>query len=521
MQLPLKDIDNIIEEIKSELQVHKVSDEQFQQLKETLSNVLENYQKQFPEDSQIQYTIRKIFGRLQIMLTIPGHQMNPLEEGSNAQKLSLTQKISSLLYRPFSDVSYFYALGNNIVTITLPRAEKNRHTFMNPMVLATILGFILGLICQNLPSDVSAFLADDLASPILSVLIKIISGAMGPVIFLSLLTSITTLDNIGELNSHGIRLFRRFFSINIFVSVIAIIIALFLFPIFGQNQVTYDTNMLIKLFLDIFPTNLVSPFMENNVAQIVILGLLMGAALLVINSKTPSLHTLLTEVRDWFNEIMQLVLKLMPAVPFLSIFTLTTRGRFDAIMSGWKYILGTYLCILICISFKLVKVSVVCKINIFTLMKKVSPLFMFVFTAGSETAAYGKFLETSSDSFGIDPDFNSFWYPLSKVLMSPSSSIAFILSCFTVAEITGTPVSLQFMIVLFLVTQQLAFASPGLIPGMTILFQAVGLSTENVGLFSAYSIVIKNFSVAYSATYRILEETESAYVTGHTDSSRK
>ena len=38
----------------------------------------------------------------------------------------------------------------------------------------------------------------------------------------------------------------------------------------------------------------------------------------------------------------------------------------------------------------------------------------------------------------------------------------------------------------------------GITAGNTIVFKALGLSTDYVGLFSAYSVFIKNASAAYS-----------------------
>lgn len=62
-----------------------------------------------------------------------------------------------------------------------------------------------------------------------------------------------------------------------------------------------------------------------------------------------------------------------------------------------------------------------------------------------------------------------------------------------------------------LLSVQLLMAYPGIIAGNTIVFNALGLSTDYIGLFSAYSVFIKNASPAYSITYRLLEVTESSY----------
>ena len=149
--------------------------------------------------------------------------------------------------------------------------------------------------------------------------------------------------------------------------------------------------------------------MDNNFPQLAILGLLLGAALLIISKKTPVLPSLLIEVRDWLNEVMDLVLKTMVAVPFLSIFTITAKGQSGMIIDGWRYIVGTYLCILVCGLLKLAKVSFRCKVNPLWLLRKTGPLVALIFTTGNEMSGIGKFKEISKDDFAIDPDFTSFW----------------------------------------------------------------------------------------------------------------
>ncbi len=73
-----------------------------------------------------------------------------------------------------------------------------------------------------------------------------------------------------------------------------------------------------------------------------------------------------------------------------------------------------------------------------------------------------------------------------------------------VTKMTGVPISPEFLLILSLLTLQLSMATPGLIPGITILFKSLGLPMSYIGLFSAYSVFIKNSAIAFCGFYRTL-----------------
>lgn len=517
MKLTKCDIDSILEDVQNKLKDYKLSDKQIQQFTQTVRDTLEDYRQQFPENTGIQYDFRKVLERIEMVIMIPGRKMNPFEEGKAADERILLSKVSVLLYNPFSNINYRYIKGTNIVTVSALQKQIDLYAFKKPMVLAAVLGLVLGFLCQQLPADLSGFLLDDLVSPLLKIMLGAVAGIMGPITFLSLVTSISTLDSINELNSSGMKLFKRFALTAAFIALVSIVVGTVMFPIVGLGSENFQFDKIAGLLLSVIPTNLITPFVDNNIPQIVVLGVLMGAALLIIRKKVTALPPILEESKQWLSEVLTLVIKLMPAVPFLSVFKIAAKGRFDMLLHGWRYIAATYLCMLLCIVIKLAVVSFRCKTSVFTIIKKIQPLFMGALTTGSEISGIEQGIEISQKDAGIDPDFTSFWLPLSQAMLAPSATIGFVLSCFMVAYISGMTISVDLLLILFLLTVQLSLASPGLTEGMTILFQSVGLSTEYVGLFSAYSVFIKNGAAAFSLCFRMLEQIEAAVVMGKID----
>lgn len=67
------------------------------------------------------------------------------------------------------------------------------------------------------------------------------------------------------------------------------------------------------MILGVVPTNLIDPFLKNNTAQLVILGLLIGAGVLVLGDSVPELKRMIEQINKLVMSVMQIVLLTMPA----------------------------------------------------------------------------------------------------------------------------------------------------------------------------------------------------------------
>ncbi len=77
-----------------------------------------------------------------------------------------------------------------------------------------------------------------------SVLLKILSGIMGPVIFISLITSIISLNSVNELSDLGLKIFKRFLVIILSIVILSIGISILFFADFGPGGVLFRPAIL-------------------------------------------------------------------------------------------------------------------------------------------------------------------------------------------------------------------------------------------------------------------------------------
>lgn len=277
--------------------------------------------------------------RLRIILMKPLN--SPLSNADDTID-SISEFVTQLFLR---DNSAFVSCRNiqNRTVITLysavmPRKKPSLKSptlwFKSPLLWAIIMGVIGGLICQRLPDNTRSFMVDGLAEPIGSVVLALIAGISGPVIFLSLITSITSLGSVSKLTDLGFKIMWRFIKCTLFIIAVSIAVSLLFYSAFGSGSIKFTPDQLVSMLLKLIPTNIIAPFLNNDTPQLVILGLFLGAALLLLEDRVANLTTSLRSLQEWSASVMRLVFVLTPVIPFISLFKAFATGNTSVLLDG-------------------------------------------------------------------------------------------------------------------------------------------------------------------------------------------
>ena len=509
----------IIEECRNLLLKKKIAEEDRNAFIHTLEALLCDYEDVLGPDQEIHYWIWKRIDCVECKIYIKADEVNPFVEGEGAEERNWQKMIVNLGSKVEDLVSYRYLRGINVVTIRSARKAESSNIFKQPMVIAALGGLILGLVCQQLPEDINHFIVDEISTPILNISLSVMAGIMGPVIFFTIVKAVSNLDNIEDLTGLGSKVLKRFLFVTLCISVISSLFGIIFFPLFGNGSTGFSLGVILEFLYDIVPISLVAPFVENNVPQLAVLGIGMGAVLLKLGDRVGVMCEIVDQLAEWLIGFMNSVLVIMPVVPFLSIMNIVAKGEVSTFIRGWKFILACYIAMAACYSIKIIKVCLKCKINYKVLWRKTKPVIMKAFSTGSSPSAFKMCFEVSEKDLGINPIFSNFWIPLSNGMLDPTCTMFFALAPYFVAELTGTSISISFILIVIILSIELSMASPGLIAGYAIIFPALGMSAEYVGLFSAFSIVTRNFSAGCCTAYRMFEQIEAACKTGNIDMS--
>ena len=333
-------------------------------------------------------------------------------------------------------------------------------------------------------------------------------------IFISITSSIIAMGSIDDLTQLGFRIVRRFAVIILFVMALSLVVSALFFNCFGTESLNIAPEQIVNIVLDIIPTNPITPFTENNTAQIVVLGFLMGSALLLLGEKVAELKKIITQVHQWIFRAMKIILKASPLVPFLSLVSAIGSGNFSTLLNGWKFIAASYIVSTLCVAIKAVKTSAVTGVRIPDFLNRIKPVIRLAFTTGSDSAPVHAACEISTEELHIKPEFSSLWVSMNSALMSLKTTITLITAAMLAAEMCGVSINPSFILILLVVTFELSLASPGVINAMTTLFGILGISTDLVGIFVIYRVFTINYMTACTMTYNMFEELEAAHRLG-------
>ncbi len=518
MRLNEENIRDTIENIGSAPEIEKIDPVEKERFIHLAKATLEDYAANFGEETEFNIKLKKRFTCTELIITIPGKPYNPMQNGRHEFFNDTYRMVSNYLVDRLSTAFFTYALGKNTISIRAPRHVSDDAT-VKTTVIAIALGILCGIIMRLLPETVSGFLINDLVNPVSSLLLAVMSGIMGPVLFFSLLKSVTMLNDISELNSLGRTVIKRFIIVTLIVMAMAIMICLMFFGNFRGTGEMIVPDKIIGMILDVIPTNLLNPFVEGKIPQIIVLALGLGAALLIIGEQGKGLKGLIGESSVWLNTFMRIVGRVAPAITFLNLTSLVASGKHGDILNAWKYIVAVIICMMIYAVLDLCFVSVKHSLNPFVIIKKLKLLIIKNFAAHSSSQTIEFQKETAEKVLGIKSSFVEFWVPMSFAMFYPYSAICGIAAAFCAAQMSGTAVTLSFLLILFIVSVQLSLSSSSVTSSMVIIFGQLGLPAEYVGLFNACCMIVRKIASVFSSIYCAMEELDVAFKENAVDES--
>ena len=507
--MDLEQKESILAECKELMAKAHYDEPKIDQFCETVEEILQETIDHF-NDREINYKLVKHLDSVEFKLNVSGEKIDPMTEGEGAEDRRFQNAVNRLLFNPDTAVSVRYSSGWNHLVVKSPSKIANSKLLNEPMVKAMLLGIVAGIICRFIPEEASDLILNGIAAPIMSTIIGLLMGIMGPVFFLFIIVAISSLGSMDELAKTGKVVLKRFVLVSLWVALLTVVVALFFFPVWGAVDTSIDLTEVESALLSVLPTDFITPFAEGQIPQVILLGIVFGIALLMMGDSGKPVQDALAKIKEWAMCIMALMMKVVTLIPFISTMMIVANGELSAFLQGWKYIAAAYICYLLTIAIEFVAVSVRCKKGVKDLMGMLKGIATMAFVTAIPQMAIQSSYEVSEKDMGIDASFTDLWLSLSYNLLSPARTISLVLSVFFIADLSGMSVNFAILLVMLIMVVQLSLASSGTVASTTVILETLKLPTEAVGLFSAFEIFTRNVAAAYDVTYSMLEEFDAA-----------
>ena len=508
------DINNVCEKTKEFLSQNGESNEDVIKVVFTLEELLLRSQKHFGESKVITLNCYKRFGVYRAVVNIKGERYDAKEHTTDFDYLN-EEIMKNISTYDNIGTNYRYVNGSNRFEIYSLKNKKQTiyNALGGSLTLSIILAIALGIISSRVFNEsFELLIVRDYIEPVLSRLTGIINGLMGPLMTFSIISSICLIGDITNFTNIGNRVLKRYIGLIMLMILITAFVSNMFFSVFSFNF--SDTGSLYELysiFINIIPTNVLLPFVENETIKIVIIALFVGYCILACSKELLTIKEFVNDMNFLFAKMMKVASKIIPIIVFLNVYKsiLNSHNSLASIKDAVLIFVIDMIAVLIFMTIQLLYMSITKKVNIIWFLKAIYKPHLIALSTASTTMANVENKIACRDNLKIEPKLASFWGSLTHALFNPSIVFPIVVASFYATYYSNATMSLTQFIIIVILTIQLSIASPkvqgGVVAVFTILISQLGLSEGCLGALVTANILLMYFNSGFSLIIRDCE----------------
>ncbi|WP_340649884.1 dicarboxylate/amino acid:cation symporter [Pseudoxanthomonas winnipegensis] len=329
-----------------------------------------------------------------------------------------------------------------------------RHLYFQ-VIVAIIIGVLVGYFDPKL---------GEALKPLGDAFVKLVKMIIGPVIFLTIVTGIAGMTHLRSVG----RVFGKAMIYFLFFSTLALIVGMVVAhvvqPGAGMNVNVADLDhtkvdqyvnathdMTVTGFLmDIIPKTLISPFVGDNILQVLFVAVLFGIALAMTGERGRPVVDFLNALTTPVFRLVHILMKAAPIGAFGAIaFTIGKYGL--AVLANLAWLVGSFY--ITSLLFVLVILGIVCRLCGFSVLKLIrylkAELLLVLGTSSSESALPS--LMEKMEQAGCKKSVVGLVVPTGYSFNLDGTNIYMTLAALFIAQATNTELTLGHQITLLLV----------------------------------------------------------------------
>ena len=409
--------------------------------------------------------------------------------------------IQELIAKVLGDnISINHKNGINHVQINV---KKSPYRQLINTLFALIGGIVFGLLLKNVLSDeINLMLVNSLFSPVYTMFLNALKMIVGPLVLFSIASSISEFDNLRSLGKIAGKVMLMY----VFTSLLAIItgrIAYFIAPIgnselmnmVSQNAAAVTPSVSVSLkntIMNIIPNNIISPFLNGDMLQIIFMAVLLGVGTSLFHNE--KLNEAVKIINGLMSKITAVIISFMPIAVLCSMTKMIVTIDMSNIVSVFAWVPVCYLGHFMMIAVYMLLMVVLTGLNPLKFLKKFSGVMLTGFSTASSNATMPSSMKACDEKLGIASKIYSFSIPLGATINMDGSCVTLIITAFYMARIFGVEINGSELFTIFMMIMVLSMGAPG-VPGgnlicISILLPCIGIPSDAIGIImGVYSLV--------------------------------
>lgn len=405
------------------------------------------------------------------------------------------------------DITLYAALGSAALLIGfLAWMAKKDIDFGIRTLTALGFGLVLGVLFRG---------KLDLVQPIGKIYVSLISAFVIPLLFFSVISSISALDNIQRLRSIGVKSVLWLTGNTAISSGLTVVTALAFFIGKGA-EVNLPTDYVAKevppftqVIIDLFPKNIFAQASNNAIVPIILFSVILGVALVALSSENESEAKPFKDFIDSGSKVIykviSYVIELTPYAVLTLVASAVSNNGPEKLMPLLSVLLVAYaLCFVQTFLVNGILIAAFGKLNPFKFFRHIWPAQVVAFTSQSSIGTIPVTVKSLKNS-GVSESIASFVAPLGANMGMPGCAGIWptLLAVFAINAL-GIEYSVTQYIILILLTTVVSIGTVG-VPGTstittTAIFAAAGLPIEIIVLMTPISSIVDMARTATNVT---------------------
>ncbi|MER5949341.1 dicarboxylate/amino acid:cation symporter [Streptomyces sp. NPDC001904] len=368
--------------------------------------------------------------------------------------------------------------------------------FWAQIVGGLVLGVLLGWLARS--QDISWLVTT--LDKIGGIFIQLLKLAVAPLVFFAILVSITNLRKVNNAARLATRTLLWFMITSLIAVAIGLVIGLVTNPGAGTGLTPKDggkpdhAGSWIDFLTGIVPENVITPFTDLNVLQIVFMAAVAGIAILQIGEKAKPILTLSESILELLQKALWWVIKLAPlGTVGLIGYAIATYG-WDLISKYATFTADIYVgCALVLFGVYPLLLATVAKLNPVQFFKGAWPAIQLAFVSRSSVGTM-PLTQKVTERLGVPKEYASFSVPFGATTkMDGCAAIYPAIAAIFVAQIFDINLSVGDYLLIAFVSVVGSAATAGLTGAtvmLTLTLSTLGLPMEGVGLLLAIDPIL-------------------------------
>lgn len=365
------------------------------------------------------------------------------------------------------------------------------------ILIALGLGIIAGL---ELGAD-GVDLAKTWIAPFGTIFMNMIKMIIVPLVFSSLVIGVCSLGDVKKIGRIGAKTMAYYLGTTAFAIVLGLILAIVIQPGAGVNMPADGVKAaaqaappIMKVIIDIFPTNAMEAMLKANMLQIIVFSLFIGIGISMVGERAEYLKRTIDGLAEVSYKIVGMIMNFAPIGVFGLITPVVAANGPAVLLPLLKVVIAVYLgCLLHAVIVYGAMLQFIGKISPMKFFKGIAPAQLLAFTSCSSGGSLPVNM-ACVQKLGVSKEISSFVLPLGATINMDGTAVYQGVCALFIAQIYGVDLTSGQLLTVIL-TGTLASIGTAGVPGagfimLTMILTAVGLPLEGSALIAGIDRIL-------------------------------